>query len=92
MKYALKLLVFLIGVGFIFLVTSCQRNFNYESFNDLEHQGIKKFNRDLKACLDYGQSHSKRNEGSQGAGERLLLNRNLILICMEKKQWIIKIP
>ncbi|MEK9630202.1 MAG: hypothetical protein VW455_14420 [Nitrospinota bacterium] len=90
MKHGHNILSFLIIGGLIALATGCQNNLNYESFVDLEHQGRKVFTKNLKACESYGQLHSKRSEGSQGAGERLLLNRNLTLSCMKNKQWILK--
>ncbi len=79
MKQVQKLLDSLIFGGLIVFATGRQNNINYESFVDLEHQGRKEFMADLKAFENYGQLHSKRSEGSQGAGERLLLNRNLTL-------------
>ena len=86
-----KILFVLLFVGSLAIFLSgCQPSFKYDSFSDLDKKGPEAFSIDLKTCRSYGNSNSKRTEGSQGAGERLLLNRNLILICMKNKQWKLK--
>ena len=90
MKHTQKILDCLIIVGLIVLIIGCQNNINYESFEDLENKGRKKFKKDLKVCESYGQLSSEKNEGSQGTGEKSLLNNNLRLSCMKNKQWLLK--
>ena len=74
----------------IFMVSACQESVNYNNFLDSTNKGIVLFKLDLKSCQSYGQLHSKRSEGSQGSGERLLLKRNLVLSCMRNKQRTMK--
>ena len=87
MKHALKNLILLILGGLILLLAGCQQGFKYENFTDLDQKGPEVFNADLKTCWTYGSTNSKRSEGSQGSGERLILKRNLFLSCMNDRQW-----
>jgi len=57
---------------------------------DQKDQGIMVFDKDFGACKEYAKLHSKKSEGSQGAGERLILERNLFFMCMKKNDWILK--
>ena len=84
MKYILTIIsVLLTPLG-------CHQNKNYEVFIDQNAQGVKTFNKDFDACRGYANLHSKKSEGSQGAGERLMLKRNLFSMCMKKNHWVIK--
>lgn len=72
------------------IVLGCQQNKDYEAFIDKNVQGIKIFDKDFDACRRYANLHSKKSEGSQGEGERLILERNLFITCMKKEGWVLK--
>jgi len=68
----------------------CQQSKDYEVFVDQKDKGIMIFDKDFDACKEYAKLHSKKSEGSQGAGERLMLECNLFSMCMKKNHWVIK--
>ena len=75
----------------LFLTLSgCQQSKDYEAFVDQKDQGIMIFDKDFDACKEYAKLHSKKSEGSQGAGERLILEHNLFFMCMKKNDWVRK--
>ena len=86
MKNLFHLIFFIV----IAIATACEQNKDYEAFIDKDVQGIEIFDKDFDACKRYATLHSKKSEGSQGAGERLILERNLFITCMKKEGWILK--
>ena len=84
MKYILTIITVLLTL------LGCQQNKDYDAFIDQNVQGVKTFNKDFDACRGYANLHSVKSEGRQGAGERLILERNLFFTCMKKEGWILK--
>jgi hypothetical protein len=71
------------------LASGCQPPLQYSDFRDEGKRGHEQFIKDAQSCKNLAMLHARKNEGSQAAGELVLLQRQSFISCMEKKNWML---
>jgi hypothetical protein len=75
---------------FLFLFSGCMSEAEFHSYEDKDKKGSQVFVKDLKNCRQIINQEKRPSEGSEGAGEKQIRKMNLIRVCMENENWILK--
>ena len=75
---------------FLIIFSGCMSEAEFHSYEDKDKKGSQAFVKDLKNCRQIINKEKRPSEGSEGAGEKLIRKKNLLHLCMEDDNWILK--